>query len=200
MSPQKLALIGSAFLLSISCSDSTNNPSREVRGDPQIVATFNFAKAWEEAQPTTGQIIQLNEWNVVGTSLRYARSSHNHITPSSGYDFLDQIRDSSNLRPVPLSVKAIVNDLGDTIFFSHTEQYNPTGLQTSDAIVHIGVAMIYSHTTTYGAEGSMYLTSINGKPYDLMNTMKSTYRSIKYLKATYPDSAIPFRIFENSPQ
>ena len=195
-----IGMIGISLVIGTSCTNSTSESSREVRGDPQIVAGFDFAKAWEEAQPTTGKIIQLNELKVVGTSLRYARSGHNYITPSSGYDIYNETYDSSSLRPVPVAAKAIVNDLGDTIYFSHTEQHNPTGLQTIDAVVHIGMAMIYCHTTTYGAEGSQYLTSINGKPYDLMNTMKSTYRSIKYLRAAYPDSAIPFNIFENSPQ
>jgi len=196
----ELALLGLLPILGISCSNSTQEPSPEVRGDPRIVSKFDFAKAWELAEPTTGKIVPLNALTIVGTTVRYARSSHYHIFPASGYDYLDEVRDSSSLRPFLVAAKGIVNDLGDTIYYSHSEEYTSTGLQTSDAVIHIGVDMIYSHTTDYGGEGSMYLVSINGKSYDLMKTIQSTYRSIKYLRTIYPDSAIPFKVYESDPQ
>ena len=187
-------------LVFTSCVDSASESSREVRGDPQIVAVFDFGKAWQEAKPTFGQIIELKMMlKRTDTTVRYARSGHDNTSypQKSGYDYWDEVRSSEGLRPTYVSTKCIINDLGDTIMHSQAEMYTSTGTQTTNAIIHVGLGMVYSNTTTYGGESSLYLIMTNNKPYDLMKTMKSTYRSIKYLKTIYADSLVPFKILKN---
>jgi hypothetical protein len=164
------------------------------QGDPAIVAEFDFAKAWKEAVPTTGAIVELDSIY----SIRGAVAKEATLFASDGHETYEykyyQIRDESQLRQ-RITLKAIVNDLGDTIFI-----YNSSGERgTSVTIYKLGFLGLYSNAIDYenGIHYQSYLVEVDYKPYDLMATMRSTYNSIKYLQTIYPDSLIPFTVFDN---
>ncbi len=178
-----------------SCISPVDPDKVEIKGDPKIVAEFDFAKAWEEATPTYGEIVELDSLTKIGENNTYVISSHSSLEKSSSYELKNV---SGGIRTYyKKGIKGIINDLGDTIYFESSEFLTTTGTQKNLLMWQLGLNEIFKKYTSYGGVSYWYLTEINGQPYDLMKTMRSTYNSIKYLQTIYPDSLIPFDVFDN---
>jgi hypothetical protein len=177
---------------------SCTNDVVEIEGDPAIVAEFDFAKAWKEAVPTTGAIVELDSVYLLGTV--YAKQATLYSSDNKDiYEYEYYQRNGevvvTDLFMESVAQKAIVNDLGDTIFI-----HNNSGERgTTITIYKLGFLGLYSNTVhyEYGYHYQSYLVEVDNKPYDLMATMRSTYNSIKYLQTIYPDSLIPFSVYSN---
>ena len=178
-----------AFFL-ISCSGN----AVEVEGDPAIVAEFDFAKAWKEAVPTTGAIVELDSVYFLDkayvTEAKSEIGSYQELYEYYGHTFDGKYNDVALSK---IKYKGIVNDLGDTIL----EEKLESSLTVGSYIWQIGFTALYSSSFCRGIHTQHYLVEVDREPYDLMATMRSTYNSIKYLQTIYPDSLIPFSVFSN---
>lgn len=165
----------------------------EIEGDSAIVAEFDFAKAWKEAVPTTGTIVELD--SVYFLDKAYITEAKSLIGyDQEAYEYYGYMFDgkfASTLNGFPQ--KAIVNDMGDTIFQENHED----SLSSVKRIWQIGFVALYRSSLSSGFHMQYYVVKVDREPYDLMATMRSTYNSIKYLQTIYPDSLIPFSVFSN---
>jgi hypothetical protein len=171
----KALLWGVITCVMISCSGDVV----EIEGDPAIVAEFDFAKAWKEAVPTTGAIVELDSVYFLDKAyVKYAKSligSYQELYEYYGTEYFGYINDVSRNSFLK---QAIVNDMGDTI----VEMQYLNSPKVGKSIWQMGFTELYSSSISGGIHTQYYLVEVDREPYDLMATMRSTYNSIKYLQ------------------
>lgn len=189
-----LVVLSALSLLFISCLSSTT-------GDEDLVAEFDFNKAWEAAEPSYGKLIlapdsitipsyknvrYVSEKLIIdrGTSLEYSDITYEE-SPILTFRFFgsdERIwRDSLDY--------LVVTAKGDTLAF-----YRDTPNTIYTEFIQFGKPLLARIGVHGNGHNKVYIKSINDEKFNLMDQLIEFYSSVKYLQENYPDSLIPFEV------